>query len=707
MGSKTYVDSVVYNLAGDADMIPDFTRATIVSGQMAGHHVYVGENLFDGYMNGPGMRMRKFMRWALHRRYTPEWIIGVPQDSLIRQDSISDPAVLPALRTYTGRTAGYFGLYHYTTSTDYVLSEAYMQFYADHPGDYEYGNWYTTTIDDDTVSFTVMSNTPDEWDEYYELYNVSYTIPDTHEGAEYRWFHVFLHPDQGRSVSYVYRVGSGYPDLELDFTAEAQGNDYFPMIPLRLNNVMVDDPGNAWMRDTLYPQVQKGYKKAFGQDVEEILETIKDNPNLGDIDYAFTIFAAPLDSPMAASRDFLFEFAKDLFFRWQEAMNRKSIYVYSPSYMFDPGSTSTQRRAMQVGMHWDGMARETGVGLAWPGAQSGQSQVYSGYNTRGLHATSAWPYNSTHCYFIKQTSATTWERIRIDNFRHTTHVYNGVNVELTCADVFNEPEVDSVSGFLVPVSYQVLRDLSLKESTQLALECNHIVFNCYVVKKKKWYQKGIFKVILAVIVIAVTFLTGGFGATSAGLLGTNIAVGTAIGLTGMAAIVAGAMLNMLAAMVVGRLMSAALVEIVGAKWAAIIEMVAAIATLSVQGARNIGDIVQKLTDPKFLLRVTNSVTSAAAQFVQAETLEILQKQEAYLEEYKEAAEYVKKLQKDVLGVGPRVYDPMGFVNVGTPYSPESLDSFLSRTLMTGGDVADISLGIVANFASATLDLKLP
>ena len=58
------------------------------------------------------------------------------------------------------------------------------------------------------------------------------------------------------------------------------------------------------------------------------------------------------------------------------------------------------------------------------------------------------------------------------------------------------------SGFIIPLHEGVYRAMGLKDSTQMATACSFMVFNCYQVVKKKWYQTGIFKIILVVILIS-------------------------------------------------------------------------------------------------------------------------------------------------------------------------------------------------------------
>lgn len=62
---------------------------------------------------------------------------------------------------------------------------------------------------------------------------------------------------------------------------------------------------------------------------------------------------------------------------------------------------------------------------------------------------------------------------------------------------------------------------------------------------------------------------------------------------------------------------------------------------------------------------------------------------------------VNKKYEEMFGTdGFGVIDPMQFVSI------ESLDTFLSRTTLTGSDIAGMSLDMITNFSDMTLDLTL-
>ena len=71
--------------------------------------------------------------------------------------------------------------------------------------------------------------------------------------------------------------------------------------------------------------------------------------------------------------------------------------------------------------------------------------------------------------------------------------------------------------------------------------------------------------------------------------------------------------------------------------------------------------------------------------------------------FAEESERIMALASEVLGVTNNAFDPMIFTDA-TEYFGESSNSFLSRTLMTGSDIADISHGLIERFTDVTLDL---
>lgn len=102
------------------------------------------------------------------------------------------------------------------------------------------------------------------------------------------------------------------------------------------------------------------------------------------------------------------------------------------------------------------------------------------------------------------------------------------------------------SGFLVPLHYATFRAMPLMHSTQMTTACVFLVINCYQKKKAEVVAAGH----LQNPVRDCHRNRGELLCSGAiGLLGSNIAVGGALNLTGTAAAIVGSVANALAALV--------------------------------------------------------------------------------------------------------------------------------------------------------------
>lgn len=140
------------------------------------------------------------------------------------------------------------------------------------------------------------------------------------------------------------------------------------------------------------------------------------------------------------------------------------------------------------------------------------------------------PYTITLC--CHQVSANTWECIELVNLKLVNYIYGGKYAETSAYDaVCNSSYVGSVkhklgikvdnaevkdatfyyvinsgntdSAFIVPLEQTSLIQIGVKEQLDIAYGCWFLIFNCYVVKKKKWYQSGFLGIVFSFIAIVL------------------------------------------------------------------------------------------------------------------------------------------------------------------------------------------------------------
>lgn len=552
-----------------------------------------------------------------------------------------------------------------------------------------------------------------------------------------------------RMYTFIYRKGDGNAVLEPMFAPSQSDGAYFPFIPMRLNKSFLSESN----RPDIYAQNIKAVKKAMNTKYSKILNSIKENDSIGDVDYAYISFGVALNTKENASKKYIYKFFQGLmqnaggsageYNAWRVAWNAADLTQKNwvtwknaqsnplnplfgkPEPARQPYPASPVRNvviqsplAYDMRISWDAIAESVGAGKAWAGAKSGDIRLELGSVTDyeellisgGLVGTR--PAQRSFVTITWQDSDTTWRTIGVWNLYHDNVIYKGKAVNTSAADALSDPEE---SGFIIPLHEGVFKSMSLKDSTQMSMSNAYIVFNCYKVVKQKWYQTSWFKVVLVIIVIIITIVTwGSGGAAGAGLLGTAASVGAALGFVGVMAIVIGAIANALAAMLLSQIIMMGASKLFGDKVGAVIGTFAAIFAVSygtsLANGGTMATAFTSLSSAQGLMRLTIAAGNGFAQYMNADSADIIAANEKLLENYKETSLEIAKLFDQNLGFGSAMIDPMMFVDVNDTkhtFVPEPPDTFLSRTLMCGSDIAEMTNSMLTNFVEMTTSTDLP
>lgn len=578
------------------------------------------------------------------------------------------------------------------------------------------------------VTKTTTTTVTTQYIDYWRKYRI-----DTQKIIDKSWSPVKV---------FIYRRNSGNAVLDAMFEPNQGAGTILPFIPIRLDNRYLSET-----HPDLYPLAKKALKKATGGKYDKLVKNINDNPSIGDIDYAYCFFGVALNVEDDSSKRYIYEFFQEIMLgaggtgsaylqwrtaylaahqawldwvEWQKAQFGNGgeppqtpeppmlPYPEPPNYTVSVVGRSDLNLNMQ--MSWMGMNETVGSGVKKPGAKKGDlwwevvgnenfvQGTYLGPQEDGSYP--VYQYASVdHVRLTWQSGSNTWRSIDIWGLWHSNMIYGGKSVDISSIQALQDPDE---SGFLVPVHEEIFKNLSIKDSTQMATSCSFLVFNCYQVVKQKWYTSGFFKIVIVAVVIAVTIYTGGFGAESAGVLGTNASVGATLGFSGVAAVVAGAVANAIAAMIIYQIISSAATELLGDKLGVIIGVVASVITIYAIGAYTNGTnpVVSygDMMKADNILKLTTSIGNGYAEYIKASAQDVLNQTQELNAAYESEASKIASLYKQNIGYGRASLDPMRII--------ESLDSFLTRTLMTGNDIVDMSLGMIGNFADVTLNTSL-
>jgi len=546
----------------------------------------------------------------------------------------------------------------------------------------------------------------------------------------------------------IYRENSGNSAMDSQFTASVSIGEFFPFIPVRLWNRFLSE---TYLPD-LYTKGKKALRKSTGAKIDKIIDSLADNASLKDIDHAFINFGVALNAKDQSSRRYLYEFFQQqlsaqlgfeytewennyieaqekqaIWREWREAQNNPLDPLFKtqePEYVEVPYAPAMSIRIRSnhpsidydMTLSWSSMTEQISNGVFKPGAVKGEIDVTAGtafqdsliiYVQKGETQQIEIDWREP-IYITWQHEENAYRTLAIRGLNHRNVVYKGKSVVISGKAALNDTDE---SGFIVPLHTQLYRSMPLVHSTQMSQACAYIVLNSWKETKQRWYESGLFKVIVIVAVIVVSVVTGGAGAAGAGVLGTNATVGTAIGFTGTAAIVAGAIANAIAAVIVAQMITAGTTALFGEKWGAIIGTIASLVVINMGTSAATGKgwtiNYNQLTRAENLLKLTASIGKGIAAEIQQKAIKTFEETEALIADYEEQSKRIAELYQKNIGEGAGV-DILAIQELASrfDFNQEAPMDFLTRTLMTGTDIAELSQSLIDDFASITTSLNL-
>lgn len=541
----------------------------------------------------------------------------------------------------------------------------------------------------------------------------------------------------------IYRQNSGNVALDSLFDTEATDNRFYPFIPIKDEKQWIES-------SSLFPICKKALYKATGGKLETVIKELKNNDDINDIQYIYGSFGVSLNTPEDTAKEYIYRFfqmateafppdptyptleaviagyqeandAVDAYVEWWNRQEGQVVgtppplpeYPVIPKREFRVHSNKGYKYDMTIG--WNYVSETTHTGQAWTGAKQGQLRArYAGDITltrknmrtasnsgsvRRLEVTTT-SYSMQEYELLWQDGASTYRKLRVLGLNHKNRVYKNKSVSIDVAEAMGDAEE---SGFIIPLHTSIYRSMSLTRSTQLATACSYLVLNSYKKVKQKWYTTSAFKIVVIVVAIVVSIFT--MGAGGAGILGAYGAVGASLGFVGLAAVIVGAVANAIAAMILVSIITKVSTSLFGDKLGFIVAAVASMVAMNVGTAMSTGasmsTLAGEMVNAQNIMQLTSSVGNGITQYINASTAATMQKAEEVMQQYNTDMMAINKQYEEMFGTaGQGVIDPMQFISM------ESLDTFLSRTLMTGSDIAGMSLDMVGGFSDMTLNTDL-
>lgn len=544
----------------------------------------------------------------------------------------------------------------------------------------------------------------------------------------------------GEPQMLIYKQGDGNTVLDSLFDTDSTNDRFYPFIPIRNNKTWVETDSSVW------PLCKTAFKKSTGGKLTKVVTELKDNGKIGDIQYIYGTFGCSLNTPEDTAKEYIYRFfnmatasfppdpmyptldaviagfesanaAAEDYVNWWNTHGGEGADVTNPppplpEYPVIPSRTfrvrSNKSYKYDMSVSWNYVFETSHSGQAWSGAKQGQLKTrYAGdvvltrKNIRTDPSTNKLVLSTTtksmqEYEMLWQTGPDTYSKLRILGLSHKNRVYKNKSVNTDVSEAMGDADE---SGFIIPLNTSIYRSMSLTRSTQLATACTYLVMNSYKKVKEKWYQTGAFKIAVIVVAVAIAVFTSGAG--GAGILGMYGSVGAALGFSGLAAVIIGAVANAIAAMVLISILQTVSVSLFGDKLGFIVAAVASIVAMNVGTALATGStmstMVANMASAPNIIQMTSAVGNGISQYINASTADLVRETERVMQRYNADAIEVQRRYEEMFGTsGQGVIDPMQFISM------ESLDTFLSRTLLTGSDIADMSLNLINNFTETTL-----
>lgn len=552
----------------------------------------------------------------------------------------------------------------------------------------------------------------------------------------------------GGNKVFIYKIGSGNVTLDALNTSISSvvNNEFFPFIPLRLNNRSIKETEYA----SIYEASKKLYKKATkSQKLTTLLSQVEENPDLDEIDYAYIQWGVPLNTKENEAKKYLYTFWKNLIplhglpsnyistftdsinaynsamialNDWIEFHNHEDSALYGttppqiPSFgepkvitlKFKTSDPNLQDFDNRISFSFIDEVTFTGVGKV--GAVKGDYWLTTGspitWDTYSVSNSISGSNSMSLINIFWQNDSNQYKRLRIYGALHENFIYGGKAVITSGSDALAKTDA---SGFLIPLHYPSLKKAGIVSATQLSTANTYIVFNSYKVFEKKWYESffAMLFIIVAIVVLSAVIAPGVVSVAS-GVLGSNAAVGAALGLSGVGAVVAGAVANAIAAVLISTALTQASTSIFGQKWGALVGAILSFVVSfgMVNGFSNLSTIFQ----PQNILALSSALANGYQGYVKGSIEEMNDQLFQIGEGYKTEIDRIQDRLSELMG-NDLAFDPMSFTDsvrgngsrTGS-YTPESLDEFIQRTTLTGSDIVDMTLSIINDFSDLSLTL---
>lgn len=543
---------------------------------------------------------------------------------------------------------------------------------------------YTYTTSEETEAGTVVTIRTETEDIPVPLayapgvrhYYVQYSVNST--GLKKYWYY-----DESTGT---------YPTLALP-PATSLGSPYYPIIPIRVNNVDYTRPE---VQGTPLYQTSERLCQILGIDLALLGEGVHANPDINDIDHAHLYFATDLQTTAPAGIEYLYRYFENLYdngFRGKREFDFWDTHGVRTAPPVQAVRIQDTEHNIQINFNW--MTKTLVSGSIGPkdtytrenNIQPQGVKLVSDYGA-GEPQDAYIYYEQSEVIFRHQVTDTQYVELRINGLKHVNYVYGRHAVETTVALSTEEDN----ENFLIPLNFNVVSEMDLVSETELIYESLRLIFQSYEVVKLKWYQTTFFQFVVIVVSVILIPPSGGLSASWGGQLAA------AAGITGSAATVAAVIFNIAIGIAISEGFTFLIRELGLGN-----TVLATIATISLMIATGTGGFNTEMlfSAEMFLFSVTliNQITTA---YVNVEMEDLTRESKQFWEEAEEQLSVLEQMQKDL---EPQdLIDPFTFIQQEPYFFPhETPTQFYDRSIHAG-NVGLLAIESLHNYVDTQLTL---
>lgn len=505
-----------------------------------------------------------------------------------------------------------------------------------------------------------------------EFINVN--VIDFDEEAEYHQAKYYVN---GQAKYFIYKHGSGtYPTLDAVYSDDYDDlGSFFPFAYMRFNKT------SMLAMDKTTPEYKTNRKlfKYLGMDFEEITENVHQNPGIAQIEQAMMVMAVPADTENPLEIKYLYDFFSGVYTegggtstsnttaqiaeRLGTPTVRSSIIIQDKRFKMALSYARLHKRKVQGSIGPVGTYKMVKASEAINKIGNGLGDFITVHITIPI-------MNRT---YQKQITETVYEQVDVLDLKMTYNIFG----EYTATN----DGVDDI--LLIPLDHSITKGYLVTDREVLYSRSLHFVFNSKIDQEIKWYQSGVFKVIMAIAALVIIIYTWGAAAPA-------IAAAYAAG-----GIIAAA--YVVAVMVIKYLVVSALVKLfvrkIGYKWAIIAAIVAAAYGFNVMS--EVGTAAEGLlVTAESMLQVAGSLVSEVGKQIGQDIQNIFEEMKSFdafaKEKYKELEKKNALLDNNVRQVPFLVFG-------------EKPSEYYDRTVHSG-NIGVLSLDVISSYVDSSLML---